>query len=214
MKNLYIVRHGETEWNVTKRMQGRLDSPLTERGRGQAMSAGALLKKLGGVDHLLVSPSGRTTETAHLINSHTQCEISYFDQLMERDCGEWSGLTVEEIERMYPQAWAERESQPYHFQPPGGENMQDMLLRVRELLEELYIADVEDVALITHGVMSRVIVKYYLDLDEPQAAAVQHPNNLVYRLAFSAEEIDVAHYLDGQGPHTGLRKAAEVSVRL
>ena len=204
MRELFIVRHGETEWNVVRRMQGRLDSPLTEQGKAQAQKNGQLLRQLGGVDQLCVSPSGRTMETAFLINSAVRSHIEMFDELMERDVGEWSALTIDEIAEQYPQLWAEREENPYRFRPPGGENMQDMLVRVHQLLEDLFVSNFESVALVTHGVMSKVVLKYYLDLGELEAARLRHPNNLVYRLTFNAEDIETHYFLDGQAPIAGL----------
>ena len=66
-RKIYLFRHGETEWNVAGKMQGRLDSPLTERGRQQALAHGRLLAKLPPPDCYWVSPAGRTRATAHLI---------------------------------------------------------------------------------------------------------------------------------------------------
>ena len=204
MNYLYIVRHGETEWNVQQRMQGRLDSPLTSDGRGHAQANGELIRSLGGVEQLFVSPSGRTTETAFIINSHTKCAIEYFDELMERDCGDWSGMTIDEIAEQYPKAWAERDDDPYFFKPPGGENLRDMLERCHEFLESLYASEFEHVALVTHGVMSKVILQYYLGLNEVQTTKIRHPNNLVYRLTFTAQDIETEHFLDGGMPRPGL----------
>ena len=164
MKQLYILRHGQTEWNVERRMQGRYDSPLTATGRQQAIASGKLLRELGGVDHLLVSPSGRTTETAHLVNSHTQVKMDFDEALMERDCGEWSGLLVEEVAERYPELWSTRYDDPYWHTPPGGENMHHMAQRVGSLLDSLSNMPVQRLGLVTHGIMSKVVLKHFLDL--------------------------------------------------
>ena len=96
-KELFVVRHGQTLWNIEGRMQGRLDSPLSEEGQRQAGRHAEVLHRLGGVDHMLCSPSGRTRETASLLNAKLAVPIDYEEVLMERDCGDWSGLTIEEI---------------------------------------------------------------------------------------------------------------------
>ena len=204
MKHLYIVRHGETEWNVARRMQGRLDSALTDAGRKHADVNGALLKDLGGVELMCVSPSGRTRETAYIVNSYTKAQIDYFDELMERDCGIWSGLTIDEVMEQFPKAWQEREEDPYNHRPPGGENLQDMLKRVHEFLDELFICGYDRIGVITHGVMSRVILKYYLNLSETEANRVRHPNDLVYRLTFNAQDIETHHWISGGEATIGL----------
>jgi len=211
LKYLYIVRHGETEWNVLGRLQGRLDSPLTDLGQDHARANGHLIKSLGGVDQLYVSPSGRTTETAYLMNSFTKVDIEFNEALMERDCGEWSGLNPEEIEQNFPLGWAQRATDPYWYQPPGGENLHDMGVRVQSFLEDLYAVEAQRVALITHGVMSKVILKYYLDLGELEVTRIKHPNNLVYRLTFYAQDIDTHRFVAGGEAQPGLlRREAEV----
>ena len=206
MKHLYVLRHGETLWNVERRMQGRMDSPLTERGREQASTNGQLLKALGGVEQLWVSPSGRTTETAYLLNSHVHASIEFVDQLMERDCGQWSGLLVDDIQQDYPEQWSQWRGDPYWYQPPGGENLQDMLQRVHEFLDSLFEQDVVSLGLVTHGVMSRVILKYFLGLAELECTRVLHPNDVVYRLTFHAEDIDTHHFEAGGGAQAGLKR--------
>jgi probable phosphoglycerate mutase len=204
MKHLFIVRHGQTQWNVDGRMQGRMDSPLTELGKQHATSNGALLRALGGVDLLWSSPSGRTTETAHIINSYTQTRIEYADELMERDCGAWSGLTIAEIENEFPEAWSARSMDPYWHAPPDGENLNDMHARVSRFLEELFGYDLHSIGLITHGVMSKVILKFFLGLSEVECTRVRHPNDLVYRLTFHAQDIDTHHFRAGGDAQEGL----------
>lgn len=204
MKTLYLIRHGQTEWNRERRMQGRLDSPLTAAGRGQADVHARCIKAAGPVDLLLVSPSGRTRETAYILNSHLGAALEYDELLMERDCGHWSGMTLEEIEASFPEDWQQRQQDPYYHRPPAGENHQDAQDRVRELLESLYELDLDTIGLVTHGIMSRVILAHFLQLSPVEASRVRHPNELLYRLDFRATRIDVSHYLSGEGPHAGL----------
>lgn len=193
-------------------MQGRLDSPLTDTGKKQAATNGQLIKSLGGVDRWWSSPSGRTTETVYLANSHTHAPIAFVDELMERDCGDWSGMSLPEIAEVYPEEWAQRREDPYWFQPPGGENLHQMLVRAHEFLQHLYLDGPERVGIVTHGVMSKVILKFYLDLDEADASSLQHPNNLVYCLTFNAQAIDTHHFIAGGAAQAGLRKS-ESTVR-
>jgi probable phosphoglycerate mutase len=204
VKTIFVVRHGQTEWNVEGRMQGRMDSPLTEQGREQAIANGALINSLGGVEQLWVSPSGRTTETAYLINSHTNAQLEFAAELMERDCGIWSGMTIAEIEQHNPQAWAQRADDPYWHQPPQGENYQDMLLRAHEFLDGLFDNPASRIALVTHGVMSKVVLKFFLGLTEVECTRTRHPNDLVYRLTFTAEDIETQHFLGGGVAQAGL----------
>ena len=83
-------------------MQGRLNSPLTEQGKVQADAHGAVLKRLGGVDHLWVSTAGRAQQTAALVNAHLQAPLEYSDMLVERDCGQWAGKTLSDLNLKTP----------------------------------------------------------------------------------------------------------------
>ena len=106
-------------------------------------------------------------------------------------------------------AWAERSADPYWFQPPGGENLEDMLERANMFLEELFDLDWNAVALVTHGVMSKVVLKFFLGLTEVETARLRHPNDLVYRLTFNAEDIETQHFVAGGDARTGLLRSTD-----
>lgn len=201
---LFLIRHGQTEWNVEGRMQGRLDSPLTARGRAQADAHGRTLARHGGVERLIASPSGRTRATAELVNAHLSVPVEFDEALMERDCGLWSGLTIDEIAARYADAWHGRLADPYHHRPPEGENLPDMERRVGSVLDALLGGPARRVALVTHGVMSRVIVKCLMNLDPAEASRVRHPNELCYRLELGGRSPIAVHFVEGVGPHAGL----------
>jgi len=228
VSTLYIVRHGETEWNVAGRVQGHGDSPLTARGEAQARTNGALLAARGGVGALWVSPLGRTRQTAALLleqHPHPQPQVTFEAALMERHSGAWEGLTGAEIARRDPGHWAVRKKDMYHHRPPGGENHVDLEQRIAPLLARLraYLdADGAEspisIALVTHGILGRVLLKCLLDLTPSEAVRVLQPNHLVYGLrpvSTPAEtaradgwarlgRFAVGHFLDGQGPMPGL----------
>jgi 2,3-bisphosphoglycerate-dependent phosphoglycerate mutase len=209
-KVLYILRHGQTEWNVARRMQGRRDSPLTTLGRVQADLHGRTLSRQGPVEALVASPLGRTQATAELVNAHLSVPLRLEPALMERDCGDWAGLTLDEIQAAYPDDWQARSRDPYHHRPPAGENLPDMEQRVAAALTALLEGPERSLALITHGVMSRVLVKRLLDLSPGDAVTVRHPNELFYRLEIEAPgRVRSAYFLEGQGPKSGLLRLGE-----
>ncbi len=203
MKQIYVIRHGQTEWNLARRMQGRLDSPLTQEGMEQAHDHGALLKTMDAVETMYVSPSGRTRETAYIINSYVRARVEYVDALLERDVGLWSGLTVDELEEAFPQAWRDRLEDPYNHRPPEGENLADMEARVADFVDDVLKGPEQNVALVTHQVMSRVVLGRLLGLLPEEVVRVMHPNDALYRVSID-EVADVSHYLSGQGPFEGL----------
>ena len=92
----YFIRHGETDWNKEKRLQGRSDIPLNEAGKSQARRA---QNKFSGhkIDYIICSPLLRAKETALILNEKIQAEIIYDDRLVERDHGIIEGMTEEDI---------------------------------------------------------------------------------------------------------------------
>jgi len=180
-----------------------------ELGRAQVDAHGKALKANGRIGQLIVSPSGRTRETVYILNSYVRAPLRFDDSLLERDCGDWTGRTLTEIETDYPQAWKARTEDGYHHRPPGGENHEDMLQRVKVLLDTLPDSEVEEIGLVTHGVMSRVIISHFLGLAPNECTCVRHPNDLFYRLQFSSGEIQTSHFIGGNGPISGLLHRAD-----
>ena len=204
MKVLYLIRHGQTQWNVQRRMQGRLDSPLTEAGIAQAHTHGRLLKSAAAISSMFVSPSGRTRETAYIVNSYVHGYVDYAQELLERDMGEWSGMTMDEVSEAFPAAFRKRQDDPYHFTPPAGENLEDMSERVSTFLDNLLASEIDEAALVTHQVMSRVILSRILKLNEIETNRLVHPNDVVYRIDVTSGVPEISHYLLGDGPRDGL----------
>lgn len=204
MKTIFVIRHGQTEWNLQRRMQGRLDSPLTHEGNEQAHSHGVLLKSRAPIDEMYVSPSGRTRETAYILNSYVRTRLTYEEALLERDLGMWSGLSVDELEDAFPRAWRERTEDPFHHRPPEGENLADMTSRCEGFLEKVLNDDAAAIVLVTHQVMSRVILGKLLGLSREETVRVIHPNDVLYELNVDANGIEARHFVSGHGPLNGL----------
>ena len=102
MTDLYLVRHGETDWNRQRRIQGLTDIPLNETGRAQARATGMLLSRRPW-DGIFSSPLGRAAETASIIAAEVGLGApTLVDALVERNYGQAEGLDWLEIERRYP----------------------------------------------------------------------------------------------------------------
>ncbi|WP_226674851.1 histidine phosphatase family protein [Mesobacillus jeotgali] len=157
MIHLYVVRHGETEWNKEKRSQGRLDSALTVKGIDDARSLGERLKDTEFCQ-IISSPSGRTLETARLIKRERPIPLTTDDRLMEIDLGHWQGKTDSEVKDLYPEAYDAFWNEPEAFAGEGGETF----LQVQERLLE-FLADLEkkvkegNVLIVTHGVVLKTL---------------------------------------------------------
>jgi uncharacterized phosphatase len=102
MTSLYLVRHGETDWNAQRRIQGRTDIPLNDTGRAQAMTTGLLLARRDW-DGIYSSPLSRAYETATIIAAETGLDhVTSIAELAERNYGDAEGLNYQEIEEQFP----------------------------------------------------------------------------------------------------------------
>jgi uncharacterized phosphatase len=142
MTDLYLVRHGETDWNRQRRIQGRTDIPLNATGREQARLTGMLLTRRP-IDRVVASPLGRARETARIIAGELGlAEPEFHDALVERDYGEAEGLTYREIDARYPEG----------TRVPGRETREEVAARIIPAL--LALADAhpgESLVVVSHG---------------------------------------------------------------
>ncbi|QRF84537.1 histidine phosphatase family protein [Bacillus altitudinis] len=101
MTAICLVRHGETDWNAAKRIQGRTDIPLNDTGKWQAEQTGLYLKDAHW-DVVISSPLSRAKETAHLILQHVHAPLLIMDDFIERDYGDAEGMSFEERQKLFP----------------------------------------------------------------------------------------------------------------
>ncbi len=127
MTLLYLVRHGETDWNRARRIQGSTDIPLNETGRAQAAHTGRLLARRHW-DGIASSPLSRARETAQIIGRELGIDdIEILDDIVERHYGDAEGLADDELSRLFPSGTA----------VPGRETRQDVAARVVPSLIDL-----------------------------------------------------------------------------
>jgi probable phosphoglycerate mutase len=152
-----LVRHGQSEWNAVGRWQGQADPPLSDLGRAQARSAA---RSLGSLDAIYASDLQRAAETAEIISAELGVGPVIVDpDLRERDAGEWSGLTREEIHERYPGYLPDDRHRAFapdggaaSKRPPGWEDDTALLSRVRDALDRIHEAVPDgDVLVVTHG---------------------------------------------------------------
>lgn len=151
MIDLYIVRHGQTTWNVQKRMQGRFDSPLTKKGVEDAKQLREYLATTS-FEEVISSPSGRAYTTAKLIRPN-ETNMKTDPRLMEIHLGKWQGKTVDEIYHEFPSEYDHYWNAPERYYNDGGETFTDVITRVEDFLQEIESMDGDRrVLVVTHGV--------------------------------------------------------------
>ena len=150
---IFVVRHGETEWNAVNKVLGRTDIPLNNKGMEQAYELARSLKDLK-IDIFLCSPLCRARQTADAISNETGIRYKIDDRLIEQDFGKFEG--VNRFDGGYQEAKRE-----YFARYPGGESYFDLAARVFPLIKEL---DGANALLVTHGGICRIIRNYFEDM--------------------------------------------------
>ncbi len=157
---IYLVRHGETEWNLSGRWQGHADSPLTERGETQARALGERFK-LQRFDGCFVSDLGRAVRTADLVLGPSRINYETDERLRERDLGVMQGLTTKEMEERCSEIYQSFRQNGPDYQIPEGESFRQFYLRSADALED-YVNRHNGgrVLLVTHGGVLGAIFRY------------------------------------------------------
>ncbi len=174
---LYFARHGETDWNRERRLQGQHDIPLNALGRVQASRCGELLRGLLERDgrpaaqyDYVSSPLGRARETMELMRAAMGLDPEAYRtdaRLMEMSFGRWEGFTFAELRAREAAALAERERDKWGFVLPGGESYAQLQVRVRAWYETME----RDSVVSAHGGVCRALIAH-LNLAEPEAASI------------------------------------------
>jgi broad specificity phosphatase PhoE len=172
---IYYLRHGETDWNVERRLQGHQDIPLNARGRAQAAHCGEILRDLfakDGVDpstlDFVSSPLGRARETMELARSGLGLDAQGYrvePKLIEICFGDWEKFTIAQLRTRDPAGIAAREHDKWHFVPPGGESYKAVAARMRDW----YVALRRDTVVVAHGGTARGLMAS-LGIARPAAA--------------------------------------------
>lgn len=170
--DIYLARHGETEWNQSKKLQGQLDSPLTPTGRGQAETL-ALKLASTAVTKIFTSPLGRAQTTAEICQQTLSCPVEIHEQLQERHFGDWQGLSKSELKAQG--LYTSEHDELGDTRPPNGESALDCALRFYRALENIAKQHLSGrVLIVSHGDIIRCFNKLLL-----QTIGVQEPINVL-----------------------------------
>ena len=163
-RRLYLVRHGETDWNAERRLQGQLDSPLNDRGRAQSARCGKILRALiaaygrtADEFAFISSPLSRARETMEIARAQlglTPKQYVVDVRLAEMSFGRWEGLTYEEVKARDRAGLATRERDKWNFSPPDGESYAMLCARVGDWHAEL----AGDAIVAAHGGVARALM--------------------------------------------------------
>ncbi|CDQ46778.1 MAG: histidine phosphatase family protein [Mycolicibacterium neoaurum] len=170
VRRLVLLRHGQTEWNAGSRMQGQIDTDLTELGRNQAAAAAEVLAKRQPLA-IVSSDLRRALDTATALGDRAGVPVRVDQRLRETHLGDWQGLTHIEVDERAPGArlaWRD----DARWAPHGGESRVDVAARSVPLVDELLVAESgwgadgsdRPVVLVAHGGLIAALTGALLDL--------------------------------------------------
>ena len=181
MEEVYLVRHGETEWNRTGRRHGQLDAPLTESGFAEVQRVAERIESLP-VDGVFSSPLGRAVATAETCAQALHQTITTVDDLRELDHGDMAGMTNEEIERTFPGEMARRSRDKYKWRFPNGESYSDSDLRAASALRQIAESGRFRPLVVCHEMIGRMLLRNLLGLEPEEALKLGLSHGVIYRI--------------------------------
>lgn len=166
---LYVVRHGQTDWNVQNKVCGITDVELTEEGKAQAEKVADTLSG-NHIDLILSSPLKRAMQTAEIISRKCGTDLQVESRLTEQNYGIYEG--VDRANERFLQ-----NKRQFAFRYPGGESMMQVAYRIYGLLDRLKETYSEkNILLVTHGGVCRVIKTYFEDMTNDAFFRYSPPN--------------------------------------
>jgi len=176
---LYVIRHGETDWNRVARYQGQSDVPLNEHGRAQARRHAKALRSVVAEPGRLAyvsSPLMRARQTMETLREALGLEAAGYQlepRLREVHYGHWEGRLAQELPTVDPEGLAARALDPNGWRPAGGESYAEMRART-----DAWLSEVErDTVVVTHGGPSRTLRAALLNLDPAVVLGLEVPQD-------------------------------------
>ena len=203
---IVLCRHGETDFNVEKRLQGtRINHHINERGKKQAELISQKLKDLQ-FNHVFSSPLIRCKDTVEIIAKNHDNKTEFRKELEEVDLGIFSGMNAQEIEEKYPGKWHERVDSKYDFDHYDGESYESVdKTRIAGFLKEIkekYSS--RTILIVTHMGIARLIIGSLLGLGGKEKMEINMPNDCIYFIDYLPHKTVIKYYLtetreDGEG---------------
>jgi len=188
MTKVYVVRHGQTAWNLEEVFRGRMDIPLDETGKKEVHLAGEALKD-ETLHAIYSSPLSRSMETAENIAKFQNIPVTPLESIIDISYGEWEGVSLVEVQKKYPDLYGLWLKEPHNITFPGGESLKQVRVRTRNAIDDLLEKHKdENIALVAHRVPNKVICCSLLGID----------NSNFWRIQQDTASTNLFVYKDGQ----------------
>lgn len=159
---LYLTRHGQTEWNVAKKLQGHKDSPLTEMGILHAQWLADSMSQIS-LDSIYSSSSVRAVKTTEILRGGRTISITPDDDLREINIGSWEGKDISTIESTFPDEHYAFWNTPHLYTPANnGESFYDLQKRVLPRIQRIVQTNAgKSILIVTHAATLKLIMTYF-----------------------------------------------------
>ena len=159
----YIVRHGQTNWNILGKTQGHGNSDLTQSGEAQAIELAEAMVNYP-IDYIYSSDLGRSVQTAQIVGEKIGVEVQKTISLREMGFGVWEGLLIEEIKKEHANTYNTWRNEPHLVDIPNGETLHIIKERVDSFIKEINEKyDNKHIVLVSHSVTVRVMLLSFLN---------------------------------------------------
>ena len=173
---LYIVRHGQTEWNLLGKTQGHGNSDLTPKGIEQAELLADSMTKYP-IDYIYSSDLGRAYQTAEIIGNKLNIEVEKTEALREMNFGTWEGRIIKDIIEEDPELYKMWRNEPHIAKIPQGETLSQIKERTDAFIKEINEKyDGKHIVLVTHSLCARIMLLSFLDSDVKNIYRINQAN--------------------------------------
>ena len=161
---IYLVRHGETDWNLLNKIQGQTDTSLNDNGRKQAQElAEKVNKELCGIKSIYSSSQKRALETAQIIGRELSIQPIVHRGLEEICLGKWEGYTWKQVRELFFEEYQIWHRNRRYQVPPMGESYQQLLNRLLPAIDDIIKTEEKDTLIVTHSAVIMTLMSYVYD---------------------------------------------------
>jgi len=188
VKNLFLIRHTETEYNIENRIGG--DSPLTKKGKEQATALGLFFKKKK-ISYIFTSKKQRTIDTAKAIcEMQDNCRIISLTEFDEINAGICERMTYEDIEKKMPHVFKKRGANKYHYVYPDGESYETMKPRIIQGIKKSFFLNrrANNIMIVGHQAVNRMILSHFLYRREDDVPYIYIPQDRFYHIVSTQDK--------------------------
>lgn len=192
MSRIYLVRHGETEWNKEQRSQGcSNDIPLSREGLIQAEALANRLKE-ENIEIVFSSTLQRAYQTAERIASSHNLEVNKCKEFIEIGFGSWEGMRVPDIQEQYKETFEVWRNTPQLASIPGAESLETLKKRSMGKLYDLIDANPnKNILVVSHGISIKVIITAILNMDLAHIHRIRQDNTALNVFEYNNGVFDI-----------------------